>query len=70
LLLHGRQDQVIPVAHAQALKSAAPWAELHLMGCGHNNCPPHWELLLGFLVSNGVCRSPDQEASHENIDRC
>ena len=70
LLLHGTYDEVIPVAHAQALKAAAPGAELHLMNCGHNNCPPHWELLLRFLESNGVCRSPDQEASHEEIDRC
>jgi pimeloyl-ACP methyl ester carboxylesterase len=70
LLLHGSYDEVIPVAHAQALKAAAPEAELHLMGCGHNNCPPHWELLLSFLESNGVCRSPDQEAGHEEIHSC
>ena len=70
LLLHGSYDEVIPVTHAQALKTAAPGAELHLMNCGHNTCPPHWELLLRFLVSNGVCRNSDEEASHENIDRC
>jgi pimeloyl-ACP methyl ester carboxylesterase len=70
LLLHGSHDEVIPVEHAQALKIAAPGAELQLMNCGHNNCPPHWELLLRFLVSNGVCKGPDQEASHEEINHC
>ncbi len=67
LLLHGTHDEVIPVAHVHALAAAAPRAELHLMDCGHNNCPPHWELLLSFLASNGVCRKPVQEASDEKV---
>lgn len=66
LLLHGQFDEVIPVAHAQALKAAAPAAELHVLPCGHNNCPRQWELVLGFLAANGVCRKPEQEARHEN----
>lgn len=67
LLLHGIYDEVIPVAHAHALEAVAPGAELHLMNCGHNNCPPHWELLLRFLGSNGVCRKPVQEAPDEKV---
>jgi pimeloyl-ACP methyl ester carboxylesterase len=70
LLLHGTQDEVIPVAQVYALKAVAPGAELHLMDCGHNNCPPHWELLRRFLESNGVCKNPDQEAGHETINHC
>lgn len=65
LLLHGQFDEVIPVAHAQALKAASPAAELHVLPCGHNNCPPQWELVLSFLTANGVCRA-HEEAKHEN----
>jgi len=67
LLLHGTHDEVIPVAHAHALERASSGAELHLMDCGHNDCPPHWELLLSFLESNGVCRKPVQETPDEEI---
>ncbi len=65
LLLHGQFDEVIPVAHAQALKAASPAAELHVLACGHNNCPPQWELVLSFLTANGVFRA-HEEAKHEN----
>ncbi len=70
LILHGAHDVNVPVAHAHGLKAAAPAAALHLINCGHNDCPPQWELVLGFLAANGVCRSPDQEASHEKVDIC
>lgn len=66
LIMHGVRDVNIPVTHAHALKAAAPNAALHLMPCAHNDCPPQWELVLGFLSANGVCRRPDQEAKHEN----
>jgi pimeloyl-ACP methyl ester carboxylesterase len=66
LIVHGTRDGIIPVAHAHALKLAAPGATLHLLPCGHNDCPPQWELVLSFLADNGVCRKPDQEANHEN----
>jgi pimeloyl-ACP methyl ester carboxylesterase len=65
LLVHGQFDEVIPVAHAQALKAASSAAELHVLPCGHNNCPPQWELVLSFLTANGVCRA-HEEAKHEN----
>jgi uncharacterized protein len=64
LILHGAHDINIPVAHAHGLKAAAPGAALHLLECGHNDCPRQWELVLSFLAANGVCRQP--EAKHEN----
>ncbi|HKU90608.1 MAG TPA: alpha/beta fold hydrolase [Steroidobacteraceae bacterium] len=70
LLLHGQFDQVIPVAHAHALQAARPAAELHVLQCGHNNCPRQWELVLSFLTANGVCRGPDPEANHEESHTC
>jgi fermentation-respiration switch protein FrsA (DUF1100 family) len=69
LIVHGTRDGIIPVAHAHALKLAAPGTTLHLLPCGHNDCPPQWELVLSFLADNGVCRRPEQEAMHE-IDHC
>ena len=66
LLLHGKYDQVIPVAHARALNAAFPAAELHEFECGHNDCPRHWDLVLGFLTAKGVCKGPAQEAKHED----
>jgi pimeloyl-ACP methyl ester carboxylesterase len=65
LLLHGQFDRVMPIAHAHAMQAALPNAELHVFPCGHNNCPRHWELVLGFLARNGVCRA-HQEANHED----
>jgi len=54
LILHGTQDGTFPVALAHALHRASPRSELHLQDCGHNDCPPQWELVLSFLDKNGV----------------
>jgi fermentation-respiration switch protein FrsA (DUF1100 family) len=65
LIIHGITDGIIPVAHARALQAASPRATLRLLPCGHNDCPPQWELVLSFLAANGVCRKPEQEPTHE-----
>jgi pimeloyl-ACP methyl ester carboxylesterase len=65
LLLHGEFDRIMPLAHARALKAAQPRAELHVLPCGHNDCPRQWDLVLSFLATNGVCRA-DEEARHED----
>ncbi len=65
LIIHGMEDGAIPVAHARGLLAAAPHARLQLLACGHNDCPPQWELVRSFLVANGVCNAPDPEVSHE-----
>jgi pimeloyl-ACP methyl ester carboxylesterase len=54
LILHGERDMVIPVSHARAMSAAYPRARLVIQDCGHNDCPPQWELVLGFLAENGV----------------
>lgn len=58
LILHGARDLAIPVSHARALAAALPHAKLIVEDCGHNDCPPQWELLLGFLAENGVSSEP------------
>ena len=54
LLVHGRRDRLIPVAHAETLRSAAPQARLVLYDADHNDCPPDWTVfwtdVRGFLV--------------------
>ena len=54
LILHGTQDGTFPVALAHALHKASPRSELHLQDCGHNDCPPQWELVLSFPPRKGV----------------
>jgi fermentation-respiration switch protein FrsA (DUF1100 family) len=54
LLLHGTADRVFPFGNARTLAATAKHATLHLENCGHNDCPPQWELVLSFLAKNGV----------------
>ena len=54
LLLHGTADRVFPSGNARTLAATARRATLHLENCGHADCPPQWELVLGFLVKNRV----------------
>jgi uncharacterized protein len=50
LILHGEYDQTVPVFHARALHTAQPASELHLMPCGHNDCPQPWRVIESFLA--------------------
>ena len=54
LLLHGERDEVVPVEHARSLHAAAPGSELHVLPCGHNDCPRPWDTVLAFLASHGL----------------
>jgi fermentation-respiration switch protein FrsA (DUF1100 family) len=54
LILHGVRDVNIPFSHARLLAAAAPRARLVELDCGHNDCPPQWELIRSFLAENGV----------------
>jgi len=70
LVMHGTRDRVFASEEAEKLAEAAGNSTLRLYTCGHNDCPRHWELVLGFLARNGVCRKPDPETSHEIISVC
>jgi fermentation-respiration switch protein FrsA (DUF1100 family) len=54
LIVHGGRDLNIPLSHARALAATAPHARFEVLECGHNDCPPQWDLILGFLAENGV----------------
>jgi fermentation-respiration switch protein FrsA (DUF1100 family) len=62
LVAHGRQDDLIPFSHGEALAAAAPRAELLSYDCGHNDFPPDWtrylEDLQSFLRRHDILRAP------------
>ena len=55
LVLHGERDELIPVAHGEALSLAAG-TQLVRLPCGHNDCARPWAEVLGFLRAGSVLR--------------
>jgi hypothetical protein len=53
LLLHGEHDEVVPIAHGEALATATG-VELQRLPCGHNDCPRAWGEVRGFLQRLGL----------------
>ena len=53
LILHGRSDTLLPLHHGEALKAAAPSAQLVVRDCGHNDCAwdrtEFWPTITQFL---------------------
>jgi len=54
LVIHGREDRLIPPAHGSTLAEGAPNGELVWLDCGHNDCPRPWKELRGFLERQGI----------------
>jgi len=58
LLIHGKQDTIIPYDHARRLHKAAPNASLVTFDCGHNDLPPdaqrYWRAIFRFLHQAGI----------------
>lgn len=58
LVLHGREDEIVPFAHGQALAAIGRDATLVEFDCGHNDFPVggrrHWEAVEAFLKKSGV----------------
>ncbi len=50
LVLHGRQDAIIPIEHGRTLAAAVPGAEFHELPCGHNDCERPWSVIKTFLT--------------------
>ena len=57
LIIHGKNDDLIPYRHGKALHKAAKKAKLITYNCGHNDCPPDytrfWQDISGFLREAG-----------------
>jgi len=62
LVVHGRDDRVVPFDHGRRLADASPRARLHPRACGHNDCPvpggDYWRALEDFLRNEGVLPVP------------
>ncbi|MFW5905139.1 MAG: alpha/beta hydrolase [Gemmatimonadota bacterium] len=62
LVLHGREDRIVPYSHGERLAETAGDATLVSMECGHNDCPPsfddYWDRIVGFLEEENVIRPP------------
>jgi hypothetical protein len=58
LVIHGKEDEIIPYSHGLALSRAARRARMITYDCGHNDCPPDgavfWQDLHFFLREAGI----------------
>jgi uncharacterized protein len=54
LVLHGKDDELVPAEHAKLLAAVSHRSELHLLDCGHNDCDRPWSLVRAFLKRNRV----------------
>jgi fermentation-respiration switch protein FrsA (DUF1100 family) len=57
LIIHGKQDEIIPFAHGLALSKAALNGKMIAYQCGHNDLPPdpsiYWNDIQQFLAASG-----------------
>lgn len=58
LIVHGRHDEIIPFHHGKKLHNAAKQSTLVAYDCGHNDCPPDWNVfwrdIASFLQEAGI----------------
>ena len=54
LMIHGRQDTIVPIEHSRELSKLVPGARLEELNCGHNDCPRQWNTIGSFLRDAGV----------------
>lgn len=57
LVIHGRQDTIVPIEHGRELAALVPGARLHELNCGHNDCPREWRTIHTFLRESDVIAS-------------
>lgn len=61
LILHGKQDRVIPFSHGRHLHRISPNSRLIALNCGHNDMLAHpnnfWPGVQRFLAENDFIRS-------------
>lgn len=62
LLIHGRYDDIIPIAHGKRLQRSSTHGRLITYPCGHNDCPPRWSVfwkdIKEFLNDAGLLPAP------------
>ncbi len=50
LVIHGKNDEVIPYSHGRSLYQAAKHGKLIICEGGHNDCPPDWNLFRKEII--------------------
>jgi uncharacterized protein len=72
LVIHGKQDEIIPYSHGVKLSEAASRGELVTYDCAHNDCPPDWNVfyddIRAFLIKSNiddVVKNPKPQHSRE-----
>ena len=51
LVIHGRNDTIVPIPHGRELAGLVPGAKFHELNCGHNDCPRDWRTISAFVAS-------------------
>jgi pimeloyl-ACP methyl ester carboxylesterase len=62
LIIHGRNDEVIPYRHGIALHKASNGGRMITYSAGHNDCPPDWNLFwtdIESFLKGAKILSPD-----------
>jgi len=49
LVLHGSDDDIVPIAHGRTLAASVPGSSFCELACGHNDCPRSWDRIEPFL---------------------
>jgi fermentation-respiration switch protein FrsA (DUF1100 family) len=62
LVIHGREDRMIPPAHGKELAERAQQGQIVLLDCGHNDCPRPWTEVRGFLERQGILEAESGSA--------
>jgi len=57
LILHGNQDRLVPIRHAESLHAANPGSEYVVLPCGHNDCESSHRHALEFLRQHEFVKS-------------
>lgn len=51
LVIHGKHDDIIPHGHGTTLHQAAQYGKMISYDCGHNDCPPNWDIFFQDVAS-------------------
>ena len=54
LVMHGRRDTIVPLAHGTELAGMVPGAKFVALDCGHNDCDRDWNSIGQFLKDAAV----------------